>query len=312
MRIVIALADDVLRKRGVQNSAQEASSIVRSAAALLARVAQGHDLVIVQTDRHGPSRDLQGRTQDGAPYGIGDGGFDTRTDCGLALELGHHLLQDARRCATLVVSVEADLADPAFQHSDSPVGAAFSGACGLAAPTAKHGPVACDAIGSRRVARSAQPVRLVQPEPLRRLVEQGAVVLCTVESLPLAAAVDGHWQRVDALVDAYAGAALVAQSVQADLFIIATRMAGVFLDWGTANSKLLRHAHPSVLGEFASSAGAMAPKLHAASRFAEHTGRRAAIGALADVARLVEGTAGTTISCERADPRGFAGGAVAC
>ena len=49
--------------------------------------------------------------------------------------------------------------------------------------------------------------------------------------------------------------------------------------------------------------GAMAPKLRAAAQFVERTGRRAAIGALTDIAGLVEGTAGTSISCERPDPR---------
>jgi carbamate kinase len=42
--------------------------------------------------------------------------------------------------------------------------------------------------------------------------------------------------------------------------------------------------------------GSMAPKVRAACRFATATGKRAAIGALADLSRIVAGDAGTTVS----------------
>ncbi|MHB1251944.1 MAG: carbamate kinase, partial [Acidimicrobiales bacterium] len=41
--------------------------------------------------------------------------------------------------------------------------------------------------------------------------------------------------------------------------------------------------------------GSMGPKVEAACRFAEATGRRAVIGALDDVLGLVEGTSGTSV-----------------
>jgi carbamate kinase len=45
--------------------------------------------------------------------------------------------------------------------------------------------------------------------------------------------------------------------------------------------------------EFA--AGSMGPKVDAAVRFVTKTGRRAAIGALADIPEIIAGTAGTNI-----------------
>jgi carbamate kinase len=39
----------------------------------------------------------------------------------------------------------------------------------------------------------------------------------------------------------------------------------------------------------------MGPKVEAAARFAAKTGRRAAIGSLADIAGIVAGTAGTNV-----------------
>ncbi len=45
-------------------------------------------------------------------------------------------------------------------------------------------------------------------------------------------------------------------------------------------------------------AGSMGPKVDAACRFARATGKRAAIGALADLGRIIAGEAGTTIAPE--------------
>jgi len=49
--------------------------------------------------------------------------------------------------------------------------------------------------------------------------------------------------------------------------------------------------------EFA--AGSMGPKIEAATRFVARTGRRAAIGSLADIAGIVAGTAGTNVVAQR-------------
>ena len=46
-------------------------------------------------------------------------------------------------------------------------------------------------------------------------------------------------------------------------------------------------------------AGSMGPKVEAACRFASATGKRAAIGALADLSKIIAGQAGTTISAEQ-------------
>ena len=45
-------------------------------------------------------------------------------------------------------------------------------------------------------------------------------------------------------------------------------------------------------------AGSMGPKVDAACRFAEATGKKAAIGALADLGGIIAGTMGTTVSAQ--------------
>ena len=45
----------------------------------------------------------------------------------------------------------------------------------------------------------------------------------------------------------------------------------------------------------------MGPKVEAACRFAKATGKRAAVGALADLGRIIAGDAGTTVTTEEAN-----------
>lgn len=315
MRIVIALADDAMQKRGAGAGTSKEAETLRAAAEQLARVADGNDLVVVQAQGHplwpAPEYDRGAYAMNGFAHDLLATDADHTIACRLDMELRHRL-PSTRACATLFSMVEVDMADPAFDHPDMPIGAVFTGQRALACAQQKHWRIAHDGVGYRRVVPSPRPKRLLQLAALRGFVDQGAVVMCTVGSIPVVlSAADGGWHGVEAVIDPYVGAAFVAQEIGADRFVIATDVAGVFLDWGTANSKLLRHGHPSAVREFAAEAGSMGPKLQAASGFAERTGARAVIGALDDVARLVDGTAGTTISCERVDPRRFAGGAVA-
>jgi carbamate kinase len=72
----------------------------------------------------------------------------------------------------------------------------------------------------------------------------------------------------------------------------------VYADWGTPTQRQIRRASPSALAEMSFAAGSMGPKVEAACRFARSTGKKAAIGALADLEQILAGDAGTTISVE--------------
>lgn len=316
MRIVIALGCNAVLKRGTKIGAEAQAHGIRSAAAQLAKVAEGNDLVIVHGKDHRAgllaSHDCEVHAANGLHHTIQEAESDARLDYQLELELHNHLPK-ARPCATLLPMIQVDAADPAFKHPDKPIGAGFSGEHALRAARAKGWTVAYDGVGYRRVVPSPRPMRVVHLTPLRRLIDEGTVVICAGGGgIPVVAAADGGLHGVEAIVDKHHSAALVAEAIEADLFVIATDVAGVFLDWGTANSKLLRHGRPGALREFPFCAASMGPKVEAASRFAERTGRRAAIGALSDIAELIDGTAGTTISCEHVDPRRVPGGSIVC
>jgi carbamate kinase len=88
---------------------------------------------------------------------------------------------------------------------------------------------------------------------------------------------------------------LLARQLDADVYVMATDVEGVFTGWGTAAQALLRRATPGELAAMDFAAGSMGPKVTAACEFVEATGRRAAIGSLEQIEGLVAGTAGTAI-----------------
>jgi len=106
---------------------------------------------------------------------------------------------------------------------------------------------------------------------------------------------------VEAVIDKDLASELLAEDVHADLFLMATDVDGVYLDWGTPRQRRLDRVTPEELAGYQFAAGSMGPKVEAAARFVAKTGGRAAIGALADIAGIIAGTAGTNVVTHRAN-----------
>ncbi|UUX49659.1 hypothetical protein NUH88_19945 [Nisaea acidiphila] len=102
------------------------------------------------------------------------------------------------------------------------------------------------------------------------------------------------------MIDKDLASELLARELEADLYIMATDADAVYVGWGTPEQKGIRSATPAEIRGFDFPAGSMGPKVDAACLFAEKTGKKAAIGALADLPGIAAGTAGTTISMSAA------------
>ena len=101
---------------------------------------------------------------------------------------------------------------------------------------------------------------------------------------------------VEAVIDKDFASELLAREVAADLFLMVTDVDGVYTGWATPDQRKLGKTTPEELRRLDFAAGSMGPKVEAACRFVERTGGRAAIGGLAEIERIVEGTAGTQVS----------------
>jgi carbamate kinase len=88
---------------------------------------------------------------------------------------------------------------------------------------------------------------------------------------------------------------LLARAVNADALLLLTDVDAVIDGLGTPGAHPIRRATPGQLRARSFPAGSMGPKVEAACRFVEATGRMAAIGRLDAAPELLRGTAGTTV-----------------
>jgi carbamate kinase len=100
---------------------------------------------------------------------------------------------------------------------------------------------------------------------------------------------------VEAVIDKDLCSELLAREIGADLLVMLTDVDAVYAGWGTPDQRPIRHTTPAALARMAFVAGSMGPKVEAAALFVGTTGRRAAIGALADLPRIIGGGAGTQV-----------------
>ena len=90
-------------------------------------------------------------------------------------------------------------------------------------------------------------------------------------------------------------AVALAAALKADVCEIFTDVDGVYVDWGTPDARKIDRTTVEELESYEFAAGSMGPKVEAACDFVRETGKRAAIGSLADVETIVAGLAGTIV-----------------
>jgi carbamate kinase len=98
------------------------------------------------------------------------------------------------------------------------------------------------------------------------------------------------------VIDKDLAAGLLAELLGAHLLLLLTDVRAAFRGFETDHAEPIHQATTDSLRRERFAEGSMRPKIEAACRFAERTGRRAAIGALEDAALIASGSAGTQVS----------------
>lgn len=161
----------------------------------------------------------------------------------------------------------------------------------------EHGwKVGPDADGWRRLVPHLPSFRILQSRPIHWLIDKGTVVICLSAGLPVTRDAKGRMRSIEALVDEDRAWALLAQDLEADLFVMATDTDAVYQDWDGPKRRAIRTASPDMLDPADFAGDTIGPKVAAACRFADLTGNAAAIGKLSEIEGIISGQMGTTIS----------------
>jgi carbamate kinase len=301
VRVVVALGGNALLKRGEAMTADAQRANVRVAAEALAPVASAHELVV--THGNGPQVGLlalQGAAyKPDEAYPLDVLGAETEGMIGYMIEqeLGN-LLPFEVPFATLLTMVEVDADDPGFRNPTKFVGPVYDKAAADRLAAEKSWTFKQDGDKWRRVVPSPVPKRIFEIRPVKWLLERGTVVICAGGGgIPTmyAPGKERTLVGVEAVIDKDLCSELLARELDADLFVMLTDADAVYVDWGKPTQKAIRRSTPAALGQMSFPAGSMGPKVEAACRFAERTGKKSAIGALADLNRIIAGEAGTTV-----------------
>lgn len=301
MRILVALGGNALLKRGEPMTAEVQRANVKTAAASLAPIAADHELVL--SHGNGPQVGLlalqASAYTDVEPYPLDVLGAETEGMIGYMIEqeLGN-LLPPEVPFATILTMVEVDRDDPAFADPTKFVGPVYDEATAAALADSKGWTFKQDGDKLRRVVPSPEPKRIFEIRPIRWLLEHGTVVICAGGGGIPTSWVPGAERvlaGVEAVIDKDLASELLARELGADLFVMATDVDGVYDGWGTEDQRLLARITTDELRERDFARGSMGPKVAAAIRFTEATGRPSAIGSLAEIEELVKGLAGTTV-----------------
>ena len=201
-----------------------------------------------------------------------------------------------QKCIVSLISyVVVDENDGAFKHPSKPIGPAYTEheAAALPYPTLKT------AKGYRRVVASPRPVTIVEKREIRELIERDFIVICCGGGGIPVIREGRSFCGVDAVIDKDLASAKLAEEVGVDLFVIATDVKGVALDYGKKNQKYLRTLTFNEALKYRDAGhfpeGSIWPKIEAGMQFLKNGGQTALICSIEEIEDAVLGNAGTRI-----------------
>jgi len=204
---------------------------------------------------------------------------------------------------TVVTQVEVDSNDPAFANPSKPIGSFMEEAEAFRRRDEDGWDVVEDAgRGWRRVVASPHPMRVIELDVVKQLLDAGVVVITVGGGgIPVIANEDGDLVGVAAVIDKDLASALLAELIDADLLIISTAVEKVALNFGTPEERWVDEFTLAEVKQYLDEGvhfaeGSMAPKMRAVVQFLENGGKQVLITDPQNIERAMAHETGTWIT----------------
>ena len=307
-KIVIALGGNAILKKGQKGTIQEQWENVRKVATVITEVIRrGHKVIL--THGNGPQvgnilEMMDAVAEKIPPMTMDVAGAMTQGWIGYLLQqaLTNELRRKGidKKVVTIVTQTIVDGNDPAFQNPTKYVGPYYEEEAAKKLIKEKGWIMKPDPRGGwRRVVPSPDPRGHVEAEVIKKLVDEGYIVISSGGGGIPVIYDKKELKGVEAVIDKDLAGERLATSVQADIFVILTDVDGAMLNFNTPNQKLIKEVRVDELetyyreGHF--KPGSMGPKVLACIRFLRNGGKRAAIGHLDKALDVIEGREGTQV-----------------
>jgi carbamate kinase len=201
--------------------------------------------------------------------------------------------------AAVVTQVLVNTDDPAMTHPTKPVGAFYTRQRAAELERLGHTVVEDSGRGWRRVVPSPRPIRIIETDIIKELVQAGTIVVaCGGGGIPVADE-NGALNGVDAVIDKDLASSLLAIEIKAEVLMFLTTVDRVALNYGTQQQVELERLSLAEATQYLSEGqfppGSMGPKIEAAVEFVENGGGRAIVCRPELVVEALAGRAGTVI-----------------
>ncbi len=155
--------------------------------------------------------------------------------------------------------------------------------------------------GWRRVVASPQPTKIIERAAIENLIKAGfTVVGVGGGGIPVIENENGDLVGVEAVIDKDFASSLLANSIQADLFVISTAVEKVALNYNKPNQmwldRLTLAEARKYMAEGHFAKGSMGPKIQAIIWYLERGGKQALITNPENIGRALAGETGTWIT----------------
>jgi carbamate kinase len=306
MLVVLALGGNALLRRGEPLEAElQRRNVLHAAAKALAPIAREHQVVI--THGNGPQVGLlalqAAAYKEVQPYPLDVLDAESEGMIGYLIEQALANELPDRELACLLTQVEVDPDDPAFANPNKPIGPIYAKTEANLLTERTSWTLVADGPGFRRAVPSPEPRRIREINAIKLLVRSGIIVICAGGGgIPVVITPAGGLRGVEAVIDKDLSAAFLAQQIEADALLFLTDVPAVWTRWPQTEGEPIAESTPETLRRLSFAPGSMGPKVEAACRFVERTGRLAAIGTMENAKALLNGRGGTIVHSASALP----------
>jgi carbamate kinase len=207
-----------------------------------------------------------------------------------------------KSAATVITQMLVDQKDAAFQKPSKPIGSFMDEAEAKRRASEMGWSVVEDAgRGWRRVVASPMPKKIMELDSVKLLLNAGVTVITVGGGgIPVVDKGNGEVEGTAAVIDKDFASSLLAQEIGAELFLIATAVEKVAINFGKPEQKWLDQLTLAEAKQYLAEGthfakGSMAPKIQAIIWFLENGGKQALITNPENIGRALKGETGTWI-----------------
>src|SRR5512141_113921 len=207
-----------------------------------------------------------------------------------------------KAAATIITQTLVDQKDAAFQKPTKPIGSFMDETEAKRREKDMGWSVVEDAgRGWRRVVPSPMPKKIIELESVKTLLHAGVTVITVGGGgIPVIDKGDCQYEGTAAVIDKDFASSLLAQEIGAELFLIATAVEKVAINFGKPEQKWLDKMTLAEAKQYLAEGthfakGSMAPKIQSIIWFLENGGQQALITNPENVGRALRGETGTLI-----------------